>query len=590
MAVYHSLAEDYQCTGNLEHDVSELCARLGFLKIPKVVPRARAPSPPASEKTAYEDGDWVSGRDSAGGHVRERASSFQPSIQVEEDSEDSRSIRELSIRGWKIDDRMMTVLSKCLPTLTGLRKISLWNVGLTDSTFCDLIAILRLCPSVRVFALEGNPLAQQSFFKLISDDLMLSDLSLRNNRIDDDGAVLIGQSLRSLSSTNKTLVSLVLSYNHIGNRGAAQIAQALRCNRSLLSLNLSSNRIGDEGALPLAEVLGRFALTHAELVERRSLLLEKEELELPRSPPTSRRAESKSERPGSHLGSSHAEKSDKSLKSKPGAPKKREKETQRKEEKSPPSHSGGGASSAVPQAGGSTKKEEPKSPKKQPGVPDQKNGRGKAVKSATKRVQPPEQEETQRKEEKSPPSHSGGGASSAVPQAGGSTKKEEPKSPKKQPGVPDQKNGRGKAVKSATKRVQPPEQEQASPAEPTNPLLARAWHHDGIVLLSGNKVLISLNLSRNRITELGLRGFLAAMEMQNEDSRPISGTRSHTGLLRLAIGLIFFFFFPQNNNFQSDCPTLARLQEVMLPRDPIRKSPRSSEEEETLLGHDVRTP
>lgn len=86
--------------------------------------------------------------------------------------------------------------------------------------------------------------------------------------------------------------------------------QGLRLNRSLLSLSLAHNQIGDEGALKLAEVtaggaarsvggargpgwpegshqgslsrllalqvLGPFALTHTEVVERRRLLLEKE--------------------------------------------------------------------------------------------------------------------------------------------------------------------------------------------------------------------------------------------------------------------------------------------------------------------------
>ncbi|NXN64293.1 LRC71 protein, partial [Himantopus himantopus] len=49
--------------------------------------------------------------------------------------------------------------------------------------------------------------------------------------------------------------------------------QGLRLNRSLLSLSLANNAIGDAGATKLAEVLGPFALTHAEVVERRRLLL-----------------------------------------------------------------------------------------------------------------------------------------------------------------------------------------------------------------------------------------------------------------------------------------------------------------------------
>nr|DBA14143.1 TPA: hypothetical protein GDO54_005154 [Pyxicephalus adspersus] len=452
--------DDYQCTGNLEQDFSELCSRLGYIEFPRVVNKPRLPSTPASEKTAF---------------------------------------------GWKIDDKMMGIFSKCLPTLPNLRKVSLWNVALTDATFSSLLTILQRCPSIRVFVLEGNPLPQQSYYKLISDDFMFSHISLRNNKINDEGARLISQALQSLKMTNKNLASLVLSYNHITDEGANHIAQALRFNRSLLSLNLSSNQIGDKGALALAEVLGHFSLTHAEIVERRRLLLDKEAQEQPRSPTTSRHADSKSERPPSHHSGSATEKVDKVQvqKTKQGITKKKEKETQKKEEKST--------------------------------------------------------------------SNIASGNSNAASQAGGLTKKDELKTAKKQLTNPDQKNTRGESVKSATRRAAVPEQEQVERAEATSPLLEQAEFRDGKVFLPGNKVLISLNISRNRISELGLKGFLTAVETQVKETKPIPGSRSYTGLLRLAV---------RSNSFPADCPTLMLLQEIMLARDPIQKSYKSSEEEQ----------
>ncbi|NXK46243.1 LRC71 protein, partial [Chauna torquata] len=63
------------------------------------------------------------------------------------------------------------------------------------------------------------------------------------------------------------------TFNHISDVGAGHIAEGLRWNRSLLSLSLAHNDIGEAGALRLAEVLGPFALTHAEVVERRRRLL-----------------------------------------------------------------------------------------------------------------------------------------------------------------------------------------------------------------------------------------------------------------------------------------------------------------------------
>lgn len=503
-------AEDYQCTGNLEQDFTELCSRLGYIEIPKVIPRARPPSTPASEKNMFADeSDYISDKDSqsGAGSTKDRYSYFKPSIRVELESEDGRSVREISIRGWKIDDKMMGVFAKCLPALPNLHKINLWNVGLMDRTFSSFVNILHRCPCVKVISLEGNRLPDQSYYKLISEDLGLVHISLRNNQINDEGAKLISQALQSLKMTNKNLATLVLSYNHITDLGAGYIAQALRFNRSLLSLNLSSNQIGDQGALALAEVLGHFALTHTEIVERRRLLLEKEAQEQPRSPDTSRHTDTKSERPLSHHSSSAMDKAEKSQaqKAKSNVSKKKEKDPQKKEEKTNVNNASSGISTVVTQPG--------------------------------------------------------------------STKKEDPKTTKKQSSNADQKNTRGKPVKSATKRPPLPEQEQAETNEVTNPLLEQAEFRDGKVYLPGNKVLISLNLSRNRITEEGLKGFLAAMETQVQETVPASGARTHTGLLRLCLG---------NNTFPAECSTFAKIQDIMLPRDPIHKSSRSSVDEQMM--------
>ncbi|NXF54447.1 LRC71 protein, partial [Oceanites oceanicus] len=95
----------------------------------------------------------------------------------------------------------------------------------------------------RMLSLEGNPLPEPAFHTLLGSDS---------------------------------------TFNRISDLGAGHIAQGLRLNRSLLSLSLANNNIGDAGAVRLAEVLGPFALTHAEVVERRRLLLA-ETLGCPRS-------------------------------------------------------------------------------------------------------------------------------------------------------------------------------------------------------------------------------------------------------------------------------------------------------------------
>ncbi|KAM4690463.1 leucine-rich repeat-containing protein 71 [Rhinophrynus dorsalis] len=509
------IEDDYQCTGNLEQDFTELCSRASFTEIPRVVSRGPCRLTTSRSCLRSEGDDSDSSSDKAGQassrHNSDRFIYFKPSIQVELEEEDAKSVRGIYIRGWKINDKMMGIFSKCLPELTHLHEINLWNVGLTDNTFCSFLEILPHCTNLKTVVVEGNPLPQQSYYKLITDNLPLAHISLRNNQISDDGAKLISQALQNQSTTNRNLVSLILSFNHISDLGASYIAQALRLNRSLLWLSLSNNLIGDEGALALAEILGHFALTHSEVVQRRLLLLERDSQEQPRSPSLSRHTDTKPDRPPSHQSTALNEKTDKA------------------------------------------------------------QGASKNNKSVVKKKD--KDKETQKKEDKAGANVQTSGTSSLT-NPNGHNKKEETKSTKKQISNPEQKNVKGKPVKSATKRA-PLSDQEVEPAEVTHPLLEPAEHRSGKVYLSGNKVLISLQLLSNRITEKGLKGFLAAMETQIQESKPIPGTRSQTGLLRLALG---------NNNFLPDNANFLRLQELMQARDPVHHLSRPSADEQGT-GH-----
>ncbi|XP_032948170.1 leucine-rich repeat-containing protein 71 isoform X3 [Rhinolophus ferrumequinum] len=273
--------EEYQCTGSLETDFAELCKLSGYTDFPKVVTRPR-PHPNFVLSTSLSEKPTV--------------------VQVELDSED-KSVKEIYIRGWKVEERILGIFSKCLPPLSQLQAInSLWKVGLTEKTLDTFIALLPLCsPTLRKVSLEGNPLPEQPYHKLMTLDSPVVHLSLRNNNIDDRGAQLLGRALSTLHSCNRTLVSLNLSFNHIGDEGAGYIANGLRLNRSLLWLSLAHNRIQDKGALKLAEVLRPFELDHREVVERRRLLLAKGVQERSRSPSRSRHGDSKTDREKNQL-------------------------------------------------------------------------------------------------------------------------------------------------------------------------------------------------------------------------------------------------------------------------------------------------
>ncbi|XP_036046045.1 leucine-rich repeat-containing protein 71 isoform X4 [Onychomys torridus] len=381
--------EEYQCSGVLETDFAELCIRSGYTDFPKVVTRPRPNqnfvlSASMSEKPTQDD-QRLSASCSQNS-LESKYVFFRPTIQVEVEQEDSKVVKEIYIRGWKLEDRILSIFSKCLPSLSQLQAINLWKVGLTDKTLTLFIALLPLCSStLRKVSLEGNPLPEQSYYKLMGLDSTISHLSLRNNSIDDHGAQLLGQALSTLHNSNRTLVSLNLGFNHIGDEGAGYIADGLRLNRSLLWLSLAHNRIQDKGALKLAEVLRPFELTHTEVVERRRLLLEKGTQERSsRSPSSSRHGDSKTEREKSQTtGISNVTSVDKpekmqTLKTPKGLGKKKEKsgEVVKKEEKSGPGQS--------PTQGTPKKEDATKAGKGKVTIPEQKMSKGKGMKTGSK--------------------------------------------------------------------------------------------------------------------------------------------------------------------------------------------------------------
>ncbi|XP_039978198.1 leucine-rich repeat-containing protein 71 [Xiphias gladius] len=258
--------DEYQCSGNVEIDFPGLCGLLGIKGIPAVSTKQ-----PASSTTETEAGDAEDSQSQI------NAASFwsKPCLQVELEHENPLSARCMKVSGWKVDEQIARVLQKMLPSLSQLQSLQFWQAGLTDQMVISLMNTISSCSNLRVVTLEGNPLPDQSYHLLLSEDSTLNHLSLRNNRIGDEGARLIGSALSTTRSSNKNLLSLNLAFNSICDAGAAHIAKGLRLNRALLFLSLSNNQIGDSGAAHLARVLGNFALTHEEVVERRKMLLER---------------------------------------------------------------------------------------------------------------------------------------------------------------------------------------------------------------------------------------------------------------------------------------------------------------------------
>ena len=208
---------------------------------------------------------------------------FKPNIEIVTEFDlNKEHVKDLYLRGWKADMRIINVFSKILPGLERLTVLNMWNAGLVDETLYCLGQCLTLTPSLKTLCLDGNNfVAGQRFHVFLEqpDKLSLQHLSLRNCNINEVGALNLANTL----SENKNLLTLNLCFNKLGNLGMYHLAKALRLNRTLLSLNIGSNEIGDEGVKYIADVISTFPLTHEEVVTRRiqQSLLTEELIETP---------------------------------------------------------------------------------------------------------------------------------------------------------------------------------------------------------------------------------------------------------------------------------------------------------------------
>ncbi|XP_052759913.1 leucine-rich repeat-containing protein 71-like isoform X9 [Mya arenaria] len=319
--------EPYVCTGNFTADFTELCRRANLAYTPPVVPRPKPPAPVTQQEASPVKGGKDKGKQSASQPepepeenpeeesgdappktytMKDKFEYFKPCVQVEME-EKHEIVTEVFIRGWKIDTQMMDIFTQCWPTMDKLNSINLWNTGLTSETLHKLANILPQCANLKNLTLDGNTAEEENWYELITEESLIQNLSLRHCNITDKGAVMIGRCLGSAKRGNKQLLSLNLSNNKIGDEGIREIAQGLRLNRTLLSLSLASNEVGDKGVIKLSEVLSRFPLTHEEVVERRKQQSDRSSPDRNKSPPLSRRAESK-DRPGSVRSNTHTDK------------------------------------------------------------------------------------------------------------------------------------------------------------------------------------------------------------------------------------------------------------------------------------------
>ncbi|KAL8587496.1 hypothetical protein ACOMHN_000902 [Nucella lapillus] len=203
---------------------------------------------------------------------------FKPSVQIEFTQlpgEENHHVKELYLRGWRVDVAIMDVFRQCCVSMEHLTLMNLWNVGLTSETVDTLASFLPRCRNLSSLFLDANPIGggrRTKVGQLIEEGSPLQHLSLRFCQVDDLNALGLGTALGTLLTWNKKLLTLNLSNNRITDVGAGHLARGLMTNRTLLVLNLACNQVGDQGAEDFAEILSHFALDTPQMRHRRWIM------------------------------------------------------------------------------------------------------------------------------------------------------------------------------------------------------------------------------------------------------------------------------------------------------------------------------
>jgi len=486
--------EKYKPTGDFEKDFVELCTLVGIQSL-CVVARPKRPGTPSTSSN-----NTSLGKNKNAHHQQQQQQEtpkpeegvdpppttfiiakskydyFKPRVEIETEEEANRVfVKELYIRGWRVEQKIIDVLTITIPELERLTLVDFWNAGLTDETVLTLGHCLSGAVSLKTLRLDGNCHAtSQRFDIFLSEKSTIQNLSLKNCNITDIGAMHIGKALRE----NKNLLTLNLCFNKITNEGVVHLAKGLRINRSLLSLNLGSNLIADDGAKYISEVISTFALTHEEIVTRRQLkstYVPDDGTSSPSQQTVSTAGGGGPERP-------------------PTATRSFSKEEKR---------------------GGGNTKHNSKDKKKEPNVSKLKET---GIKRGNSNMDTSKQ----------------------------------------------QKTPKGKTANQKQDRNKTPQQEIEDVIEIKNPLLDNVRHENGTLWISGNKILINLNLARNNIGEQGLDYLYKAIKYQIEMLAESAPRPLGTGLMRLSL---------QRNKFLSMNPTYLKLNDMMKVRDPLYEAP-----------------
>ncbi|CAN6355195.1 unnamed protein product [Urochloa humidicola] len=147
-------------------------------------------------------------------------------------------------------------LSKTLPKLPDLVELYLSDLNLENKGTVAIVNALKLsAPQLQVIELAGNEInakAAPAFAEFLTAMQSLKKLTLAENELKDDGAVIIAQ---SLEDGHTDLKELDVSTNMLQRVGARCFARAVANKPGFVHLNINGNFISDEGVDEVKDML-----------------------------------------------------------------------------------------------------------------------------------------------------------------------------------------------------------------------------------------------------------------------------------------------------------------------------------------------
>ncbi|CAH9111567.1 unnamed protein product [Cuscuta epithymum] len=165
-------------------------------------------------------------------------------------------LKKLDLRDNMFGTKVGVVLSGVLHRFSGLTEIYLSYLNLEDEGSIAIANVLKeSAPSLKVLEMDGNDITAKAAHAIagcISAKQFLTKLSLAENELKDEGAVIIAKALEDCH--DHLLNEVDMSTNLIRRAGARCLAQVVVSKPGFKVLNINGNFISDEGVDEVKEI------------------------------------------------------------------------------------------------------------------------------------------------------------------------------------------------------------------------------------------------------------------------------------------------------------------------------------------------